>query len=269
MKLVSFNAFKTLDIQEACYIKPEHFFKEKDKIIDADWILYPEYWQVNSLVYGLKKRIFPNISTYHLGHNKIEMTRAFMAVCPQNIPYTEILSNTPINQEYILDMFSFPFVAKEIKSSMGYGVYLIEDKKQFRSYCDTNEILYIQEKLPIDRDMRIIYVGDEVIASYWRIGGENSFKNNVAQGGVISYDNIPQDALALVDKVAKELGINHAGFDIAEVDGHYYIFEFNVFFGTRGLLNQSIKLHEIIISYLQKQTPSIPTDPYTPFPKVS
>jgi ribosomal protein S6--L-glutamate ligase len=98
------------------------------------------------------------------------MTRAFMAVCPQNIPYTEILGNTPINQEYILDMFPLSFVAKEIKSSMGYGVYLIEDKKQFRSYCDTNEILYIQEKLPIVRDMRIVYVGDEVIASYWRIG---------------------------------------------------------------------------------------------------
>ncbi len=269
MKLVSFNAFKTLNIQEACYIKPEHFFKEKDKIKEADWILYPEYWQINSLVYGLKKKIFPNISTYHLGHNKIEMTRAFMTVCPQNIPYTEILSNTPINQEYVLDMFSFPFIAKEIKSSMGYGVYLIEDKKQFRSYCDTNDILYIQEKLPIDRDMRIIYLGDEVIASYWRIGGENSFKNNVAQGGTISYDNIPQEALALVDKVAKELDINHAGFDIAEVDGHYYIFEFNVLFGTRGLLNQSIELEELILLYLQKQTPSLPTDPDSPFPKVS
>ena len=88
-------------------------------------------------------------------------------VCPQNIPYTEILSNAPINQEYILDMldmFSFPFCSKEIKS-MGYGVYLIEDKV-ISFLLDTNEILYIQEKLPIDRDMRIIYVGDEVIASY-------------------------------------------------------------------------------------------------------
>ncbi|HHZ03378.1 MAG TPA: hypothetical protein GX396_10680 [Tissierellia bacterium] len=268
MKLVSFNTLKTLDFPEIYYIKPEHFFKERDKIKEADWILYPEYWQVNSLVYGLKKRIFPNISTYHLGHNKVEMTRAFMTVCPQNIPYTEILSNTPVNQEYILDMFPFPFVAKEIKSSMGYGVHLIEDRKQFRSYCDANEILYIQEKLPIDRDMRIIYLGDEVIASYWRIGG-NSFKNNVAQGGTISYDNIPQKAIALVDKVAKELEINHAGFDVAEVDGHYYFFEFNVSFGTRGLLNQSTVLPEKILRYLQKQTPSLPTDPYTPFPKVS
>lgn len=268
MKLVSFNALKTLHIKEACYIKPEHIFREKDTIKEADWILYPEYWQINSLVYGLKKNIFPNISTYHLGHNKIEMTRAFMTVCPQNIPYTEILSSTPFNQEYILDKFSFPFIAKEIKSSMGYGVHLIEDKKQFQSYCNENDVLYIQEKLPIDRDMRIIYLGDEIISSYWRIGGENSFKNNVAQGGSISYDNIPKKALALVDMVAKSLNINHAGFDVAEVDGNYYIFEFNVLFGTKGLVDKSIKLDELVLNYLQKQTPSLP-DPQSPFPKVS
>lgn len=267
MKLVSFNALKTLHINEAHYIKPEHFFKEKDIIKEADWILYPEYWQVNSLVYGLKKKIFPNISTYHLGHNKIEMTRALNTVCPQNMPYTEILSNTPINQEYILDVFSFPFIGKEVKSSMGYGVHLIEDKKQFRSYCEGNDVLYIQEKLPINRDMRITYLGDEIIASYWRVGGENSFKNNVAQGGTISYDNIPQEALTLVDKIAKELDINHAGFDVAEVDGHYYFFEFNVFFGTKGLIDKSIKLDELILRYLQKHTPSF--HPNSPFPRVS
>lgn len=269
MNLVSFNPLKTLHMKDIYYIKPEHFFKEKDKIKEADWVLYPEYWQINSLVYGLKKKIFPNISTYHLGHNKIEMTRALMTVCPENVPYTEILSNTPINQEYILDMFSFPFIGKEVKSSMGYGVHLIEDKKQFRSYSDRNEILYIQEKLPIDRDMRIAYLGNEVIASYWRIAGENSFKNNVAQGGSISYDNVPSKALELVDKVAKALDINHAGFDVAEVDGNYYFFEFNVLFGTKGLIDKSIRLEDLIRNYLETQTPSQPTDPDSPFPKVS
>lgn len=268
MKLVSFNAMRTLHIHEAYYIKPEHFFKEKERINDADWILYPEYWQINPLVYGMKKKIFPNISTYHLGHNKIEMTRALMTICPQNIPYTEILGNTPFNAEYILDMFSFPFIAKDIKNSMGYGVYLIEDKRQFHQYCEKNETLYIQEKLPIDRDMRITYLGDEVIASYWRIGSENNFKNNVAQGGMISHDNIPSEALTLIDTVAKSLGINHAGFDVAEVDGNFYIFEFNVLFGTKGLIDESIKLHELILNYLQKQTPSQP-DPNFPFPRVS
>jgi len=269
MKLVSFDALRTYDIMSCHYIKPENFFKEKDRIIEADWILYPQYWQVNSLVYGLKKRIFPNINTYHLGHNKIEMTRAFMSVCPSNTPYTEILSNTPSNQEKILDTFTFPFIAKEIKNSMGKGVFLINNIKDFRNYCETNEILYVQEKLPIDRDLRITYLGDKIIGSYWRIGSNDNFKNNVSQGGVIIYDNIPKDALILVEHVAKTLGINHAGFDIADVDGHYYILEFNVLFGTKGIVDLGIPLNNLILKYLQNNTPITPTDPHLPFSRAS
>jgi ribosomal protein S6--L-glutamate ligase len=269
MKLISFDALRTYNMSSAHYIKPENLFKEKEKVKEADWILFPKYWQINTLVYGLKKNIFPNISTYHLGHNKVEMTRAFMAVCPENTPYTEILSNTPNNQELILDTFSFPFIAKEIKNSMGNGVFLIQNPKEFKNYCRQNDVLYVQEKLPINRDIRITYVGDEIVGAYWRIGSENNFKNNVAQGGTISYDNISADALLLVESIAKTLGINHAGFDVAEVDGHYYILEFNVFFGTRGLLDMGVNLSEIILKYLKSHPSNIPTDPIFPFPRIS
>lgn len=269
MKLISFDALRTYNMSSAHYIKPENLFKEKEKVKEADWILFPKYWQINTLVYGLKKNIFPNISTYHLGHNKVEMTRAFMAVCPENTPYTEILSNTPNNQELILDTFSFPFIAKEIKNSMGNGVFLIQNPKEFKNYCRQNNVLYVQEKLPIDRDIRITYVGDEIVGAYWRIGSENNFKNNVAQGGTISYDNISADALLLVESIAKTLGINHAGFDVAEVDGHYYILEFNVFFGTRGLLDMGVNLSEIILKYLKSHPSNIPTDTIFPFPRIS
>lgn len=269
MKLISFDALRTLNIPNTKYIKPENFFREKESVTEAEWILFPQYWQINSLVYGLKKNIFPNINTFHLGHNKIEMTRAFMAVAPEYVPYTEILSNTPINQELILDSFAFPFIAKEVKNSMGNGVFLINNIKDFKDYCSKNEVLYIQEKLPIDRDLRITYVGDEIIGAYWRIGSENNFKNNVAQGGSISYDNIPSEALSIVEYFAKALGINHAGFDIAEVDGHYYILEFNVLFGTKGLLDMGIDINSKILKYLESQNPYSPTDPIFPFDKVS
>lgn len=271
MKLVSFDIIRTLDFKDTKHIKPDHYFKEKQVILDADWILYPQYWQVNSLYYSLKKNIFPNINSYHLGHDKIEMTRALMSTFPNHVPYTEILSNTEANREYVLEQFDYPFIAKEIKSSMGNGVHLIENRSQFKQYCEDNEILYIQEKLNIDRDMRITYVGDRVIGAYWRIASENNFKNNVAQGGTISYDDIPEKAISLVETVAKTLGINHAGFDVAEVDGHYYFFEFNVLFGTKGIKDSGIKLNEIILDYLERQTPYSPSpiNPNTPFPIVS
>ena len=63
------------------------------------------------------------------------------------------------------------------------------------SYVDNNEVLYIQEKLPIDRDLRIVYVGDRVVASYWRIAAEGSFHNNIAKGGSYDFGNIPSGAV--------------------------------------------------------------------------
>ncbi|HEY3486596.1 MAG TPA: hypothetical protein VGL10_00885, partial [Gammaproteobacteria bacterium] len=107
MQIVSFDVFRSLHIPGVQYIKPEHFFSQLDVIREADWVLFPEYWQVNSLYYGLKKRLFPSIASYHLGHNKIEMTRAFQAVCPRHIPQTLIEAGTPEGTRAILEQFAF------------------------------------------------------------------------------------------------------------------------------------------------------------------
>ncbi len=99
-----------------------------------------------------------------------------MTSFPDFVPYTEILSNTEYNQEFILTYFDYPFIAKEVKSSMGQGVYKIDNYTDFKNYCALTETLYVQEYLPIDRDMRIIFIGDQVVSSYWRIAAKDNFK---------------------------------------------------------------------------------------------
>lgn len=54
------------------------------------------------------------------------MTRELWIVAPQNVPYTDIHANTVRDRESILETFPFPFVAKEVRSSMGNGVYHIQ-----------------------------------------------------------------------------------------------------------------------------------------------
>jgi ribosomal protein S6--L-glutamate ligase len=103
-------------------------------------------------------------------------------------------------------------------------------------------VLYLQEYLPIRRDLRVVWVGRQVIAAYWRVGAEAAFHNNVARGGSVDFDNVPAEALALVARVATELGVDHAGFDVAEVDGHYYLLEFNTLFGNEALNRRGISL---------------------------
>lgn len=261
--LITFNPFRTIGIPNVTYIKPENMFKEIDKIKNAEYILFPEYWQVNSLVYGLKKKIFPDISTYQLGHNKIETTRALWATFPKNTPYTQILSRDHVDIETIEEEFGYPLVAKEIKNSMGRGVFLIKNRQELEEYIDKNSILYIQEKLPIDRDLRIVYVGNKVIGAYWRIAKEGEFHNNIAKGAGYDYDNIPLEAIELVKTVATTLDINHAGFDIAVVDNNFYILEYNVMFGNEGLRNMGIKVEEYIYEYISKDFNN-PNNPNTP-----
>lgn len=261
MKIISFNPFRTIGMKNITYIKPENMFREIDKIKDADFILFPEYWQVNSLVYGLKKNIFPNIDTFHLGHNKVEMTRAFMATFPENIPYTRIMGSSNSAIDIIEEEFGYPVVAKEIKNSMGNGVFLLENRNQLKNYISKNEVLYIQEYLPIDRDLRVVYIGNKVISAYWRIAEEGKFHNNIAKGASYSFEDIPLQAVDLVDRVAKTLGINHAGFDVVEVEGKFYILEFNVLFGNEGLKHQGIRAEDYIYKYISNNDPNKPTFP--------
>lgn len=256
MKLITFNPFRTIGMPNTSYIKPEQMFREMERIKNADFILFPETWQVNSLVYGLNKQIFPSIQSLQLGYSKIEMTRALWTVCPEFVPYTEILGNSKANIDAVLNTFPFPFVAKESRNSMGKGVFLIENKQDFLDYASKVDTFYIQEYLENDgRDLRVCIIGDEIVAAYWRIGANGEFLHNVARGGDISYDFIPQDACELVLSVAKQLNINHAGFDIMYSNNKPYILEFNILFGNQGTVNLPVSIESKIYEYLLKQHP--------------
>ncbi len=251
-RLVSFDPLRTLDIPGVIPLKPEQWLSRQDIILAAEWVLFPEYWQVNTLVYGWKKKIFPSISSFHLGHDKVEMTRVFQAVCPKNTPFTQILAHTDTAIEQVLNRFCFPFVAKEARNSMGRGVFLIENRMDFLDYAKSNSVLYVQEYLPIIRDLRLVLVGNQVAAGYWRKAAPGQFHNNVSRGGSVSFEGIPEGAVRLVESFARRTGINHAGFDVAEVDGHFYFMEFNTRFGTRALTDRGIQLSPWICSYLNE-----------------
>lgn len=220
------------------------------RIQQADGILFAEYWQLNTLVHALKKRIFPSLSTYMIGHDKVEMSRCFLALEPAHVPHTEILANTPTNADWAWEQMLLPFVAKFPRASMGHGVFLIETQRQWRDYLDRTPVIYVQEYLPIDRDLRIVWVGKKVLGGYWRLQAEKGFYNNVAQGGAIVEGLIPPAALALVARLALALNIDHGGFDIAMVGDHPYIFEFNRIFGNQGLAGKQGVIDQEILAYV-------------------
>ena len=261
MRLVSFDALRVWDIPGVKHVKPEAWAQELGTIRAADWLLFPEYWQIGVLAYGLHKRIFPSLSSYHLGYSKVEMTYAFQAVVPEHTPITRILFRSDSVVDTILGEFSFPFVAKEVRNSEGRGVFLIENRRELADYVAGNAVLYVQEWLPIDRDVRVVVVGEDVVAAYWRIAAPGNFHNNVARGGEISFAEVPAEVVTLVQRVARELDINYAGFDVAMVDDHPYLLEFNMRFGNEALRALGIRPGPMIAAYLQQYSLNLPNIP--------
>jgi ribosomal protein S6--L-glutamate ligase len=258
VKLITFDPFRTLGLPGVRYIKPEHMNQHRDALAEADWLLFPGYWQINSLHYVLKRPIFPSLSSYHLGHDKVEMTRALQTACPEHVPETLILASDKYGIAQVLDQWRFPFVAKSVRSSQGMGVYLIENRQQLLDYAERESVLYIQKLLPIVRDLRVVVVGEQVVASYWREGV--GFLNNVSQGGRVRTDlTVPDNAISLVEGMARYLGINHAGFDVAMVDGHPYILEFNRLFGNTGIPDLNQRVQRAMSHYLLGDPSSPPS----------
>ena len=233
LKLVSFNPLRTLGL-DAIPLRAESFPADPATLAavrEADCVLFPETWQVNALHYALHKRIFPSVASHHLGVSKVEMTRAFQAFVPANVPETLILPATESGARTAAEALGFPMVVKQPRESMGRGVFKVESARELAALLPSLDLLYAQELLPIDRDLRICWVGDAVLAAYWRIGGDG-FHTNISRGATESFDGIPPQALDLVARVARALGVDHAGFDVAMVGDHPYLFELNTLFGN-------------------------------------
>jgi ribosomal protein S6--L-glutamate ligase len=251
LSLITFDPMRTMGIPGVTYVKPESAHLHMKRLLQADWLLFPPYWLVNALYYGIKRPVFPSISSYHLGHNKIEMTRAVQLLWPAHMPRTAIWANTERARNRVLEHFDFPFVAKAVKDSMGKGVWRISDHRAWRQYADAHEILYVQELLPIDRDLRLVVIGRRVVAGYWRCSQNQAFHTNVSRGGRIDPAKVPEAAIVLVEQMARQLDVNYAGFDLAYAYDRFYFFEFNRLFGTAGLKQMGISIGPLIRDYLE------------------
>jgi ribosomal protein S6--L-glutamate ligase len=270
MKLVSFDALRTLNLPDTTYIKPELFYRELPLIRSVDWVLFPQYWQLNALLFAFGARIFPSHAAYLLGHDKVEMTRVFAAIAPQHIPETLIEANDADGAARAWERMVVPFVAKLPRASQGTGVFLIRARADWLRYLARTPVIYVQEYLPIDRDLRIVVVGRNVIGGYWRLQSAQGFHNNVARGGLVNRSPVPRPARELVLRLARTLGIDHAGFDVAMVVGHPYVLEFNRLFGNSGLQGGADRVSRAMLDYLRRGTlrdgPGKPSRPRTRLP---
>lgn len=213
-------------------------------IENADTIFYPTSFYAD-LFAAMGKKIFPSIHSYRFAQDKIKQTALF-ALLKIPHPRTRIVYARR-QRQHILSGFDFPFIAKIPRgSAQGRGVFLIRNHQEFDAYCEKTNVAYVQEYLPIDRDIRVVIIGDQVALAYWRINSPGEFRSNVARGAAVFFDNIPKQALALALDTACRCGWNDVGIDICACGNRYYVLEANMKYGRTGFKAAGIDYYELM-----------------------
>ncbi len=215
----------------------------RDMIREAQVVFYPGPLY-ESVLLSLGKEIFPRNSCDFIG-NKIKQTDLFQLL---GIPHPRTRIYYGRNRaERIGADFDFPFIAKTpVGSSMGKGVWLIRNARRLEGYLAAHRPAYIQEYLPIDRDLRVVLAKGCVVHAYWRIGAHGNFRNNVSQGARISFESIPDDGLAFAADVARVCRFDEVGLDICRAETGYRVIEANMVYGLEGFALAGIDIYDAL-----------------------
>ncbi len=231
-------------------VHPNLDYSEKDLelIVKAPKIYYPTTFFAD-LFDAMGKKTFPSYHTYKCVQDKIKQTALFKLLEISH-PRTRVFYGNR-QKAKITDFFEFPFIGKIPRgSAMGRGVYLIRNEKELSAYNRLNPIAYIQEYLRIDRDIRVIIIGEKVAHAYWRIAPRDDFRTNVAVGATISLEPIPPEALDFALQIAHSCRWDDVGIDICLQGGKLYVLEANMKYGKEGFKTAGIdylKLMEAMI----------------------
>jgi ribosomal protein S6--L-glutamate ligase len=217
---------------------------EKILIADAVKIYYPSSFYADMFA-AMGKPVFPSVHTYRFAQDKIKQTALFSLL---NIPHpvTRIFYGRT-RREKILKHFSFPFIAKIPRgSALGRGVFLVRTPDQLENYLNLTKVAYIQHYHPIDRDLRVVIIGNRVVHAYWRINAPGEFRSNVGCGADIAFDHIPAPALTLALDVARRCGWNDVGLDLCSHNNRFYVLEANMKYGREGFVRAGKNYYQIM-----------------------
>ncbi len=237
----------TLGVRPNLFDYNEH---ERALILNAPKIYYPSSFYAQ-LFHTIGKKTFPGFHTYNFAQDKIKQTALFHLAGIKH-PRTRVYYGKR-QKRRIRDHFELPLIAKEPRgSALGRGVHLIRSLDELDRYCQNQGPAYIQEYLPIDRDMRIVVVGQKVIHAYWRIAAPGDFRNNVSAGGRIDFSPVPPEALRLARHTARMCQWDDVGLDICEHKGAFYVLEGNMKYGREGFKRAGIDYIQLMLNLIQE-----------------
>lgn len=168
-----------------------------------------------------------------------------------------------INPENVGEQIEFlggpPVVIKLQEGTQGKGVILAESKKSAKSIIDTlynmNTGILLQEFIQEAQgeDLRVIVVGNLVVAGMKRSSSLDDFRSNVHLGAETSRVKLTQREKFIALSATKALGLGVAGVDLIRSKKGPLLLEVNASPGLKGIEGASgINVAKHIIQFVEK-----------------
>ena len=159
-----------------------------------------------------------------------------------DIPKTMLLKH-PIDVEFVQKNIGFPAIIKTISGSYGRGVFLAENKKQFKQLLTMAELtkpkynIIVQEfiKDTWGKDLRVLVVNNKVVGCMMRQAQDDDFRANITRGGQGFPYEVNEQIEWLSVESSKALNLDISGVDLLFDNGGYKICEVNSNPGFEGM----------------------------------
>lgn len=166
-------------------------------------------------------RFVPSLETQFPNKSKENVT-LFCEKYGLSAPKTKIYYDKEKGFKYLKKKAKYPQIIKRSYGASNYGGYYVHKAD---SYKEAKELLekenyspiYTQDAIDLkySGDLRIMLIGHKPICAFWRFSGEGEWITNTSQGGSMSYENVPMNALELAVEASKAAKAEYWACDIA------------------------------------------------------
>ena len=177
------------------------------------------------------------------------------------VPKTMLVKH-PINIELVEKNIKYPMIIKTLSGSYGSGVFMADNRKQFRQMMKIAELtrpsynIIIQECIEdsLGKDLRVLVINGKVVGCMMRQSVDGDFRANITRGGEAIPYQIDDDIEWIGGECARLLNLDIAGVDLLFDDGKYVICEVNSAPGFQGMEKYTkINVAEQMVDFIQKK----------------
>ncbi|MBB4210490.1 30S ribosomal protein S6--L-glutamate ligase [Rhodothalassium salexigens] len=176
------------------------------------------------------------------------------------LPVTVFAAHSTGRADELLDMVGGPpVVIKLLEGTQGIGVVLADTRNAAKSMIEAfgglKANILVQEfiKEANAEDIRCLVVGDKVVASMMRRGGDDDFRSNLHRGGTALKVKITPEERSTAVRAARAMGLNVAGVDMLRANHGPVVMEVNSSPGLEGVERATgIDVADRIIAFMEK-----------------